>query len=258
MEAGIFLLLQSFWSYLSNTVAKKSFMSSFEFRFYIICAFGSVALFPILQWIFRHDPIKREIVPQLTFAIEDMNKMTSIMLCSYSTGFIILCADGLTPNKIINQSKFALDVLIANTNISTIYLLVLLISIFHPRPQYSKRSEDSSIHNEKESSKKLDLSQNISSNCSPASFSPQSPTRNMMVDDPYSSQPIMFSMYDPSGAKSQYNSHSPLGSIDKRVASPYQTSINREGTPVALSSQSQNDLKDWLWQSPNRRDIRTS
>ncbi|KAI8078296.1 uncharacterized protein B0P05DRAFT_116317 [Gilbertella persicaria] len=35
MQTSVFFLLQCFWNYLSNSVAKKSFMSSREFKFYI-------------------------------------------------------------------------------------------------------------------------------------------------------------------------------------------------------------------------------
>lgn len=35
LQVGVFFLMQSFWNYLSNTVARKSFMGSFEFKFYI-------------------------------------------------------------------------------------------------------------------------------------------------------------------------------------------------------------------------------
>lgn len=33
-------------------------------------ALASIALFPILQWVFRNDPTKREAIPQLVFSIE--------------------------------------------------------------------------------------------------------------------------------------------------------------------------------------------
>ncbi|CAO3671488.1 unnamed protein product [Rhizopus stolonifer] len=280
MEAGIFLLLQSFWNYLSNTVAKKTFMSSFEFRFYIVCALASVALFPILQWVFRESSIKREAIPQLTFSIEvfiiatlgfrthfrfkrlialtqkinsasqknivvklsyfkDMNKLTSIILYCYSIGFIILCIDGLTTDQVINQNKFALDVLIANTNVCTIYLLILLISIFHPRPQYIKRSGESSV--EKEPPKKIDLSSN------PVDFihTPQSP-RNMAIEDPYSNQPIMFSMVDPT-------ENSPQPFLEKRTTSPYQGSIDEYSQTMTPTSQIHLNHENWLYQSPDRR-----
>lgn len=35
MQTGVFCLMQCFWNYLSNSVAKKSFMGSLEFKFYI-------------------------------------------------------------------------------------------------------------------------------------------------------------------------------------------------------------------------------
>ncbi|KAI7899400.1 uncharacterized protein BX663DRAFT_521615 [Cokeromyces recurvatus] len=193
LQVGVFFLMQSFWNYLSNTVAKKSFMSSFEFKFYIVWALGSMALFPILQWIFRDDIYKREGIPQLAYGIEillaallgirshlrfkrmialsqrsnsvsnkpvasrlgyfkDMNLQISIILFSYGSSFIILCSDGLTESKIINSNKFATDTIITNVNICTVLLWLLLIAIFHPRPQYTRNMMDTSINTINESS----------------------------------------------------------------------------------------------------------
>ncbi|CEP19784.1 hypothetical protein [Parasitella parasitica] len=70
MQTGVFFLLQCFWNYLSNTVAKKSFMGSWEFKFYIFWALGSVAVFPVLQWFYRNDEHLRETAPQLAYSIE--------------------------------------------------------------------------------------------------------------------------------------------------------------------------------------------
>jgi hypothetical protein len=36
LQTGIFFLLQCFWSYLSNSVAKRSFMGSLEFKINIL------------------------------------------------------------------------------------------------------------------------------------------------------------------------------------------------------------------------------
>ncbi|CEI92267.1 hypothetical protein RMCBS344292_06534 [Rhizopus microsporus] len=259
IEAGIFLLLQSFWNYLSNIVAKKTFMSSFEFRFYIVWALVSVATYPILQWAFRDDPIKREAIPQLTYSCEaflvaclgirthfrfkrvigitqknnangrkniiiklsyfkDMNKLMTVILFIYSIGFIILCVDGLLPNPVINQNKFAMDAIMANTNVCTVYLLIILISIFHPRAQYASRNADESTHDDSSmqyAGKALELtannsnigrqasspgySQSISSNVvsGPGPFPSQMhQPRSIAVEDPYTNKPVMFSMVD--------------------------------------------------------------
>ncbi|ORY98567.1 hypothetical protein BCR43DRAFT_487753 [Syncephalastrum racemosum] len=70
MQTGVFFLLQCFWNYLSNTVVKKSFMGSWEFKFYIIWALGSAAMFPVLQWRYSNDELLSEVVPQLAYSIE--------------------------------------------------------------------------------------------------------------------------------------------------------------------------------------------
>ncbi|KAL0073198.1 hypothetical protein F4703DRAFT_1899321 [Phycomyces blakesleeanus] len=175
-HTGVFFLMQCFWNYLSNAVAKKSFMSSFEFKFYIVWALCSMALFPILQWVYRGNELYSEIVPQLAYGLQvmltallgvrshirftrmiglatrtnnnvavisklnyfrDMNFLLTVTLFSYGISFVIICSDGLTEGKVISLSKFASDTLIANANICTIFIWLLFISIFHPRRQFN-------------------------------------------------------------------------------------------------------------------------
>lgn len=90
MQAGVLILLQCFWNYLSNTVAKRSFMTSLEFKFYIFWyiilptivtnlivnvffydyrAIGSIATFPALQYNYRNNEILRETVPLLAYSV---------------------------------------------------------------------------------------------------------------------------------------------------------------------------------------------
>ncbi|KAI8994840.1 hypothetical protein BDB01DRAFT_774237 [Pilobolus umbonatus] len=180
LQTGVFFLLQCFWNYLSNTVAKRSFMSSYEFKFYIIWTFISMATFPILQYSYRNYEERREVVPQLAYCcgvliasmlgirsdrrfsrllkisrnmkhggsqvveklsyFRTMNIYLTIVLFFYGTGLLIICVDGLTAAKVINSNKFATDVLIANCNVTTILIWIVGISIFHPR-----RSEHNGI-----------------------------------------------------------------------------------------------------------------
>ncbi|KAI9307147.1 hypothetical protein BJ944DRAFT_262364 [Cunninghamella echinulata] len=176
VETGLFFIVQCFWNYLSNNIAKKGFMSSFEFRFYIVWAISSMALFPFLQWYFRNDFLMREIAPQLAYSSEvllssflgirnnfrfkrlirsvknnngsanvinklnyfkDMNNMICIVLFLYGSSFFILCIDGLTTAQVIAHSKFASDVIISNANVCAIFYYILFISTFHPRRQFN-------------------------------------------------------------------------------------------------------------------------
>ncbi|KAI8876419.1 hypothetical protein K501DRAFT_327044 [Backusella circina FSU 941] len=174
MQTGVFFLMQCFWNYLSNSVAKKTFMGSMEFKFYIVWALCSVAVFPILQWRFREDVYMRETVPQFAYSVEilitailgirshrrfmriinisrnlktganaiverlayfrDMNAFLTIILFIYGTSLCILCVDGFTTAETINQNKFASDLLIANCNTAVVLMWLVCISIFHPRP----------------------------------------------------------------------------------------------------------------------------
>ncbi|KAG2218526.1 hypothetical protein INT45_000952 [Circinella minor] len=167
LQTGVFFLLQCFWNYLCNRVAKRSFMSSWEFKFYIIWALGSAAMFPVLQWRWSEDELLSEVVPQLAYALQvlltaalgvrshfrfkrllkmckdkigarltyfkDMNILLTIILTIYGTTLILLCADGLSATMPINTNKFAIDLLIANANMCVIFLWLAFISIFHPR-----------------------------------------------------------------------------------------------------------------------------
>lgn len=183
MQTGVFFLLQCFWNYLSNSVAKKSFMSSMEFKFYIFWALGSVAVFPILQWYFREDEYLRETAPQMAYSIEvlftvvlgirsnrrfsrilkiasnmkhgrqivdklayfkDMNVFLTVILFFYGVSLLTLCVDGLTTAKVINSNKFASDLLIANCNMCSVLMWIVGISIFHPRRSYQEI--EASIH----------------------------------------------------------------------------------------------------------------
>ncbi|CAG8659974.1 10805_t:CDS:2 [Cetraspora pellucida] len=68
-QTCLLFLLQSFWNYLANNIAKTTFMGSFEFKSYIIYSVFSMALFPLLQWLFRYDDVYTEVVPQLAYGV---------------------------------------------------------------------------------------------------------------------------------------------------------------------------------------------
>ncbi|GAA5798865.1 hypothetical protein HPULCUR_004272 [Helicostylum pulchrum] len=320
-----------------------------------------MAMFPILQYVFRNDPIKRESVPQLAYGLEalvtallgirshfrfkriiglsqknngasnkaivtrlayfkDMNALVSVILFSYAASFIILCVDGLTI-QVISKNKFATDTIIANANICTVFLWLLLISIFHPRPQYSRNANDITstnndssfrysnanaaprattvdtgrahnyVVNESVRSTNEDGSKfggagiNNSSNSggfmramspvtvdyphslgndtmpltSAASGRPLSPpdnqaNRNMAIEDPYSNQPVMFSMMDVNAKAAR----------QQRYASPTSpTNMGRHDIPMrgmnSMDGRSNNmspqhrfvDEDDYMDMSPN-------
>ncbi|KAI9484325.1 hypothetical protein BDB00DRAFT_775122 [Zychaea mexicana] len=187
LQTGVFFLLQCFWNYLCNRVAKRSFMGSWEFKFYILWALGSAAMFPVLQWRWSDDELLSEVVPQLAYALQvlitaslgvrshfrfrrllklckdkigarlmyfkDMNVMLTIILFVYGATLVLLCADGLTTNMTINSNKFAIDLLIANTNMCVIFLWLSFISIFHPRKAAGNKvnTSQNSTHDPEES-----------------------------------------------------------------------------------------------------------
>ncbi|KAM3578863.1 hypothetical protein VKS41_008657 [Umbelopsis sp. WA50703] len=70
LQTGSLFLLQCFWNYLANSVAKASFMSSKEFKLYIAWIFIAMALFPVLQWNFSRSVYPttwQEAIPELVY-----------------------------------------------------------------------------------------------------------------------------------------------------------------------------------------------
>jgi len=65
---SIFFLLQSFYHYISKSVTKSSFMSSLEFRLNIVCSLIVIAVFPLIQYLFRNNHALREAAPQMAFS----------------------------------------------------------------------------------------------------------------------------------------------------------------------------------------------
>ncbi|KAG0324715.1 hypothetical protein BGZ99_001493 [Dissophora globulifera] len=68
-ENSAMFLLMAFWNYISKSVTKSSFMSSFEFKVNIVCSGLTIVIFPTVQFLFRKDFVYREAVPQLFFSI---------------------------------------------------------------------------------------------------------------------------------------------------------------------------------------------
>ncbi|KAG0271187.1 hypothetical protein BGZ95_001047 [Linnemannia exigua] len=139
-----FFLLQAFWSYISKSVTKSSFMSSFEFKVYLVASCFAVALFPTVQYLFRNDFVYREnaaltlndstltVLEKLEY-FKDMNVILtfSVFACSFSLG--IVAGDGISPHPKIAGNKFASDLLITNLNFFQVIIWVTLTLIFYPR-----------------------------------------------------------------------------------------------------------------------------
>jgi len=65
---SVFFLLQSFWSFISKSVTKSTFMTSFEFRLNIVISVIVIVFFPTCQYLFRNDHARREAAPQMAFS----------------------------------------------------------------------------------------------------------------------------------------------------------------------------------------------
>ncbi|KAI9491812.1 hypothetical protein BDB00DRAFT_735160, partial [Zychaea mexicana] len=161
LQTGTLLLLQCFWNYLANSVAKASFMSSREFLFYIVwyvqknsekqteintLIFLSPELFiiAILGFIshFRFQKVlnnsresnnARSITHKIRY-FQELNLMLAIILIDCALSFIILSADGLTGRKYLNAHKFTADFMICNINVTSMIVWFIVILIFHPKP----------------------------------------------------------------------------------------------------------------------------
>ncbi|CAG8547858.1 260_t:CDS:2 [Acaulospora morrowiae] len=186
LQIGTLFLLQCFWNYLSNSIAKISFMSSFEFKLYIVCSSISICIYPVLQVIFRNSPLLREVIPQLLFASQlfiismlgirthfkfnklikdasgnrniahiiakiryflDMNKVLTLTLFVMCASFFVLAIDLTSTTRPINGSKIASDILIAHINIASIIEWLVLILIFYPRKGFVGTTSVSNIIN---------------------------------------------------------------------------------------------------------------
>ncbi|GBB88484.1 hypothetical protein RclHR1_01500014 [Rhizophagus clarus] len=165
-------LLQCFWNYLTNSIAKTSFMSRAEFAVYIVWGIISIAIYPVLPYIFNNNDLMLQAVPQLVFATQmlilvilgirthlkfiglikitssyknsaniiakiryfiDMNKLLTSSLAVTSISFYVLSIDLFTPTKLINNSKVASDLLVAHVNFASVIEWLTLILIFYPR-----------------------------------------------------------------------------------------------------------------------------
>ncbi|RIA91913.1 hypothetical protein C1645_692193, partial [Glomus cerebriforme] len=172
LQTCLLFLLQSFWNYLAKNLAKSSFMGSFEFKSYIIYAIFSVFIFPFLQYCFQNNQLYMEIMPQLAYSIfmflialfgirshkrftnlliitrkssasqlniilkleyfRDMNRYLTWSLFIGSISLLILCIDGLTPEKYLNSHKFPADLLMCHVSFSLWLVFVTLMLIFYP------------------------------------------------------------------------------------------------------------------------------
>ncbi|KAG0321947.1 hypothetical protein BG000_003065, partial [Podila horticola] len=69
MLTSTLFLLQSFWSFISKSVTKSTFMTSFEFRLNIVVSVIVIVLFPTIQFLFRNNHALREAAPQMAFSV---------------------------------------------------------------------------------------------------------------------------------------------------------------------------------------------
>ncbi|CAO3624634.1 unnamed protein product [Cunninghamella blakesleeana] len=119
-QTGTLLLLQCFWNYLANTVAKRNFMSSKEFKLYIVWTCITAFLFPILQYNFSRDIYPytyKEIMPELV----------------YGCGLFIIACLGIRShfrfNQLLNKSAGSLNTRYVNNKISYFQELNFILTI---------------------------------------------------------------------------------------------------------------------------------
>ncbi|KAG0258436.1 hypothetical protein DFQ27_004633 [Actinomortierella ambigua] len=173
LETSVFFLMQAFWSYISKSITKSSFMSSLEFRINILASCGVIVTFPLVQYLFRNDHAYRESAPQLAFALalltiavlgvrthfrfksllkvavltmnessinvaerlEYFKDMNAILTFAFfGAGLSLGIASG---DGIVTQTiarhKFASDFLVTNLNFFEFLLWVTVVLIFYPR-----------------------------------------------------------------------------------------------------------------------------
>ncbi|OAD08267.1 hypothetical protein MUCCIDRAFT_158487 [Mucor lusitanicus CBS 277.49] len=197
LQTGTLVLLQCFWNYLANSVAKRNFMSSKEFMFYICWTFSSFIIFPLLQYNFSrsiYDPTIKEIIPEMVYGIgvvshfrfkkllrnsrdtpngrsitqkvlyfQEINIVLSTVLCGHGTLLTILSCDGLTAPKYLNIHKFWADFFICNINMCAVITWLCMILIFHPKHNHSVETTPATDEVYTEDSNKINNNSGISS-----------------------------------------------------------------------------------------------
>ncbi|KAI8089790.1 uncharacterized protein BX664DRAFT_314961 [Halteromyces radiatus] len=120
LQTGTLLLLQCFWNYLANSVAQANFMSSKEFKLYIIWSCLTMFLFPILQFNFSrnvYDYTYKEVMPELV----------------YGCGLFIIAILGIRShyrfNNLLRNSKHAMNSRYVNNKISYFQELNFILTI---------------------------------------------------------------------------------------------------------------------------------
>lgn len=120
LQTGTLLLLQCFWKYLAKLVAQARFMSSKEFKFYIIMTIVNIILFPVLQYNFSrdiYDYTYKEIMPQLAYGCE-------LMIISLLGG-----VSHLRFKKLLSHSRNQYDAQFINHKIKYFQDLNLILSV---------------------------------------------------------------------------------------------------------------------------------
>ncbi|KAI9280063.1 hypothetical protein BY458DRAFT_531909 [Sporodiniella umbellata] len=150
LQTGTLLLLQCFWNYLMKLVTGEPFMSSKEFKVYIIWTLLVISLLGVVSHFrFRRFLIllkaKRDtaVMTNRIHYYKDLNLLLSVSLFIFSVFLITLCADGLSTTKKLNKSKFYSDFFICNVNVVMMSIWTIVILIFHPKNELKETLQHS-------------------------------------------------------------------------------------------------------------------
>ncbi|KAI9254826.1 hypothetical protein BY458DRAFT_589350 [Sporodiniella umbellata] len=169
LQTGTLLLLQCFWNHLTKRVIGTRFMSTKEFKVYVVWTGLNLLLFPLVEFNFAkasYDPTYKEIMPQLLYSLEmllisllgivshrrfrslfvslhsmaqnrlryyqQLNRSLSIALFLFAVSLLTLTLDGLTQQKYLNRHKFFADFFICQVNVLMSLIWILVILILYP------------------------------------------------------------------------------------------------------------------------------
>nr|CAG8563811.1 9246_t:CDS:2 [Entrophospora candida] len=160
LQTGTLILLQAFWSHLTDQMGDKTFMNSCEFKMYILWSFLSILIFPIPRYMLEDYQLLSEIRTRIKLkellkkfhrkSLEsqetslrinyflEMNCLLMIGLLLTSIGFIILFIEemAITPStnaQMITINAIFRDFLTVLTNFGNLILWVTIIFIIYPR-----------------------------------------------------------------------------------------------------------------------------
>ncbi|CAJ0903640.1 3614_t:CDS:2 [Entrophospora sp. SA101] len=124
LQTGTLILLQAFWSHLTDQMGDKTFMNSCEFKMYTLWSFLSILIFPIPRYMLEDNQLLSEV---------DCSK-PYLFHCAFIDIFLGEMAITTSTNaQMITINAIFRDFLTVLANFGNLILWVTIIFIIYPR-----------------------------------------------------------------------------------------------------------------------------